>query len=128
MTSYLSPTMNAHETGQSPSPPPESDDDERSDPSVNTAELPDDHPIHRLKEAHTFYSNSNGQPDFLIHRRKQVVKLVVIPTKNGLRPKDGKATTTQIVAKVCPFEGTFASPFIESGMASQSRRLHFGSY
>ena len=104
MTSYLSPTMDPRETGQSPSLSAESDDDERSDPSVNTDALPDDQPIHRLNEAKTFYSNNNASPPapFLIHRRSQIVKDVVIPTKNGLRPKDGKATITQIVAKVCP--------------------------
>lgn len=105
MTNYLSPTMNSNETGQSPSSPAESDDDERSDPSVDIQALPEDYPIHRFEEARTFYSNSSITPPapFLIHKRTQIVKNVVIPTKNGLRPKDGKATITQIVAKVCPF-------------------------
>lgn len=104
VTSYLSPTMNSHEAGQPSSSPAESDDDERSDPSVDIKALPEDHPIHRFEEARTFYSNSNFNPPapFLIHKRKQLVKAVVIPTKSGQRPKDGKATITKIVAKVCP--------------------------
>lgn len=102
MASILSPTMNSHEKDQSPSLIAESDDRERSDPSVNTDALSDDHPIHRLAEARTFYDNYNNgrRPPFLLNKRSEVIKTVVIPTKDGLRPKDEKAIQTKIVAKV----------------------------
>ena len=100
MASILSPTMNSHEKDQLPSFAAESDERERSDPSVNADALPDDHPIHLLAEAQTFYSNDR-QPPFLLIKRSQVIKTVVIPTKKGLRPKDERAIMTKIRAKVC---------------------------
>ena len=104
MASILSPTTTSHEKDQSPSFAAESDDRERSDPSVNADALPDDHPIHLLAEAQTVYSNGR-QPPFVLNKRSEVIKSVVIPTRNGLRPKDEKATKVNIVAKVCVFQG-----------------------
>ena len=93
--------MNSHEKDQLPSFAAESDERERSsDPSVNADALPDDHPIHLLAEAQKFYSNGR-QPPFLLNKRSQVIKTVVIPTKKGLRPKDERAVMTKIRAKVC---------------------------
>ena len=93
MASILSPNM-THEDN----------DPERSDPSVNSDTLPDDHPIHFLLEARKYYGNI-GTPPFVINKRAQVIKVVVIPTKDGLRPKDSKATKAKIVAKVCALHG-----------------------
>ena len=78
----------------------EPDDPERSDPDVNSDALPEDHPIHLLAEARKVYGNGRPPP-FVLKKRSQVIKNVVIPTKNGLRPKDEKATKVEIVAKVC---------------------------
>lgn len=97
MASILSPTMTSHEKEQSFI---ESDDPERSDPAVNSNALPEDHPIHLLPEAQRLYGSGRAPP-FVLNKRSQVMKNVVIPTKNGLRPKDEKATKVKIVAKVC---------------------------
>ena len=124
MASILSPTMNSHEKDQSSSSTAESDDRERSDPSVNTDALPEDYPIHLEAEARTYYNNYNNgrRPPFLLNKRSEVIKTVVIPTKDGRRPKDEKAIQTNIVAKVHTFYCfrilSFTSLFIESGMAS----------
>ena len=98
MASILSPTTTSYDKDQ---PFVETDDSERSDPTVNFDALPDDHPIHLLPEAQTFYGS--GPPPFVLNKRSQVIKSVVIPTKNGLRPKDEKAVKVKIVAKVCAF-------------------------
>lgn len=100
MASILSPAVTFQEKDQSPSFAAQSDDSERSDPSVNVDALPDDHPIHLLAEAKTLYSNGR-QPPFVLNKRSEVIKTVVIPTKNGSRPKDGKAIKVKVVAKVC---------------------------
>lgn len=76
----------------------EPDDTERSDPTVNSNALPDDHPIHLLPEAQIFYKGS--RPPFVLRKRSEITKEVVIPTKNGSRPKDDKAVKVRIVAKV----------------------------
>ena len=106
--------MNSHDKDQLPSFTAESDDRECSDPSVNTDALPEDHPIHFEAEARTFYNNYNNgrRPPFLLNKRSEVIKTVVIPTKDGLRPKDEKAIQTKIVAKVRLFTivGYFLSP------------------
>ena len=99
MASILSPTTTSYDKDQ---PFVETDDSERSDPTVNFDALPDDHPIHLLPEAQTFYG-SGRPPPFVLNKRSQVIKSVVIPTKNGLRPKDEKAVKVKIVAKVCAF-------------------------
>lgn len=95
MASILSPTMTSHEKEQSFI---ESDDPERSDPAVNSNALPEDHPIHFLPEAQRLYGSGRAPP-FVLNKRSQVMKNVVIPTKNGLRPKDEKAIKVKIVAK-----------------------------
>ncbi|KAF6237318.1 hypothetical protein HO173_004787 [Letharia columbiana] len=95
MASILSPTVTSHDQNQSFV---ESDDPERSDPAVNSDALPDDHPIHLLPEARAFY-RSGRTPPFVLNKRSEVIKSVVIPTKNGLRPKDEKAIKVKIVAK-----------------------------
>ena len=84
----------------------ESDDTERSDPTVNSDALPDDHPIHLLAEAQVFYKGS--RPPFVLNKRSEQTKDVVIPTKNGSRPKDDKAVKVRIVAKVCTIDFSFA--------------------
>lgn len=103
MASILSPTVTSHDQNQSFD---ESDDPERSDPAVNSDALPDDHPIHLLPEARAFY-RSGRTPPFVLNKRSEVIKSVVIPTKNGLRPKDEKAIKVRIVAKVCAFKCGF---------------------
>ncbi len=97
MASILSPTITSYEKDH---PFVEPDDPDCSDPTVNSDALPDDHPIHLLPEAQTFYG-SGRSPPFVLNKRSQVIKNVVIPTQNGLRPKDEKATKVKIVAKVC---------------------------
>lgn len=103
MASILSPTMTSHEKDQPPSLIALSDDRERSDPSVNTDAMSEDYPIHLEAEARTYYNNYNNggrRPPFLLNKRSEVIKKVVIPTKDGQRPKDEKAIQTDIVAKV----------------------------
>ena len=76
------------------------DDPERSDPTVNLDPLPDDHPIHLESVARKLYE-SGRTPPFTLNKRSEMEKLVVIPTKNGSRPKDEKAVKVKIIAKVC---------------------------
>lgn len=97
MASILSPNMTSDEKDRSFVDP---DDPERSDPDVNSDALPEDHPIHLLREAQDLYGSSRPPP-FVLNKRSQIVKTVVIPTKSGSRPKDEKATEVKIVAKVC---------------------------
>ena len=75
------------------------DDLERSDPTVNLDPLPDDHPVHLEPVARKLYENGRIPP-FTLNKRSEMEKLVVIPTKNGSRPKDEKAVKVKIVAKV----------------------------
>ena len=82
------------------------DDPERSDPTVNLDPLPDNQPIHLLSVARKYYENGRTPP-FLLNKRSEMDKLVVIPTKNGSRPKDEKAVKVKIVAKVCTLLSTF---------------------
>lgn len=84
----------------------ESDDTERSDPTVNSDALPDDHPIHLLPEAQVYYKGS--RPPFVLNKRSEQSKDVVIPTKNGSRPKDDKAVKVRIAAKVWTIDCSFA--------------------
>lgn len=100
MASILSPATASHEKDQSPYFAAESDDRDCSDVSVNADALPEDHPTHFLAEAQTHYSNGR-QPPFVLNKRSEVMKTVVIPTKYGLRPKDDKAVKAKIIAKVC---------------------------
>ena len=95
MASILSPTITSYEKDH---PIVEPDDPECSDPTVISDALPDDHPIHLLLEAQTFYG-SRQPPPFVLKKRSEVIKNVVIPTRNGLRPKNEKATKVKIVAK-----------------------------
>ena len=97
LVSILSPAMTSHEKEQSSI---ESVDPERSDPAVNVSALPGDHPIHLLNEARKLYGSERAPP-FVLKKRSEVKRNVVIPTKNGSRPKDEKATKVNIVAKVC---------------------------
>ena len=135
MASILSPAVAPLEKDQSPSSAAKSDDPEQSDPSVNTDALPEDHPIHLLAEAQTLYSNGR-QPPFVLNKRSQVIKIVVIPTKNGSRPRDEKAVKAKIVAKVCTRCGAFflSIPslgsrwlFDPTALPSILLRLEFGS-
>ena len=82
------------------------DDPERSDPTVNFDALPDNHPIHLLSVAREYYKNGRTPP-FTLNKRSEMEKLVVIPTKNGSRPKDEKAVKVKIVAKVCTLLSAF---------------------
>lgn len=117
MASILSPTMPSHEEGQPFLDP------ERSDPAVNSDALPDDHSIHLLPEARTFYG-SGRLPPFVLNKRTQVTKSVVIPTRNGSRPKEEKETKVNIVAKVCLLETDFfpVNTFLD-GWGDLSHRL-----
>ena len=82
------------------------DDLERSDPTVNLDPLPDNHPIHLEPVARKLYENGRIPP-FTLNKRSEMEKLVVIPTKNGSRPKDEKAVKAKIIAKVCTLLSTF---------------------
>lgn len=77
-----------------------SDDLERSDPTVDHDTLPDEHPVHLEPYARKLYTNGRIPP-FTLNKRSEMEKLVVIPTKNGSRPKDDKAVKVKIIAKVC---------------------------
>lgn len=96
----LSPAMTSHEKDQTSYSTVESDDRACSDPSVKADTLPDDQPVHFLAEAQTLYSNGR-QPPFVLNKRSEVMKTVVIPNKYGLRPRDDKAVKAKIIAKVC---------------------------
>ena len=82
------------------------DDLERSDPTVNLDPLPDNHPIHLEAFARKLYENGRTPP-FTLNKRSEMEKLVVIPTRNGSRPKDEKAVKVKIVAKVCTLLSAF---------------------
>ena len=83
------------------------DDPERSDPTVNFDALPENHPIHLLSVAREYYKYGRTPPPFTLNKRSEMEKLVVIPTKNGSRPKDEKAVKVKIVAKVCTLTSAF---------------------
>ena len=82
------------------------DDLERSDPTVNLDPLPDNHQIHLEPVARKLYENGRIPP-FTLNKRSEMEKLVVIPTKNGSRPKDEKAVKVKIIAKVCTLLSAF---------------------
>lgn len=71
-----------------------------SDPSVNVAKLPDDHPVHLLTEARLKYSDSI-QPPFTVRIRAAThikgPRKVIIPTASGGRPRNPKLT--ELVAR-----------------------------
>lgn len=66
-----------------------------SDPSVNIATLPDDHPIHLLGEARRCYQGV--RPPFVLRNRAESTRNVVIPTASGKRPAVPKRV--KVVAK-----------------------------
>lgn len=68
---------------------------QHSDPEVNTAILPDDHPIHLLDVAREHYKGQ--KPPFVLGNRPVTAKTVVIPTKSGQRPVVPKRV--EVVAK-----------------------------
>ena len=97
MPSVFLPTPTSHDQDGSFV---ESDDPDRSDPAVNSDTLPEDHPIAWLPDARTLYSHGRWPP-FVLKKHSAIGRPVVIPTKNGSRPKDEKATIVNLKAKVC---------------------------
>ena len=86
----------------------EYDDPERSDPIIKSDSLPENHLVHLLPEARMHYEDI--RPPFVLGRRSEVSKTVVLPTKSGARPKDEKAIKVKIVAKICALgHGLFRS-------------------
>lgn len=68
---------------------------QKSDPSINTDKLPDDHPIHLFPEAKEFYRDS--RPPFVLNKHAKVTRTVVVPTQDGLRPQFPKKV--EVIAK-----------------------------
>lgn len=66
-----------------------------SDRSVNTDKLPDDHPIHLEDEARKFFGD--GQPPFVMQKRHEITKNVVIPTASGRRAQE--PTVVEVVSR-----------------------------
>lgn len=85
-------------------------DPERSHPTTKYKALPDNYPIHFLPEARSYYESGHTRPPFVFQKRSESFKIVVLPTKTGSRPKDGKAIEARIVAKVCARQGHLFSP------------------
>jgi len=56
-----------------------------SDPTIDTTPLPQGHEIHLLKEAKKFYKRRD--PPFVLQRRKEPARVVVIPIECGHRPR-----------------------------------------
>lgn len=84
-------------------------DPERSNPTTKYKALPDNYPIHFLPEARSYYESGHTRPPFVFKKRSEWIKIVVLPTRAGSRPKDEKAIEAKIVAKVCARQGRLFS-------------------
>lgn len=80
-------------------------DPERSNPTTKYKALPDNYPIQFLPEARSYYESSHTRPPFVFQKRSDSIKPVVLPNRDGSRPKDKKAIKAKVVAKVCARQG-----------------------
>ncbi|KAL6713451.1 hypothetical protein ACLMJK_008916 [Lecanora helva] len=82
----LTPSSSSPELpNRKPSLEDQMDDSQISDPRVNTAALPENHPIHYLHEAREYFKDN--RPPFVIRRDDNLTtRALIIPTKDGRRP------------------------------------------
>lgn len=71
------------------------DNDEISDPSVDTRRLPEEYPVHLIDEARMRYQRKG--PPFALRKRSERARFVEIPTASGKRP--AVPTKSELVAR-----------------------------
>lgn len=79
-------------------PEPETASATRSDPDVNTKRLSADRPVYKMRRAKEYFRKVGKLPPFVIKSRKDMTKLAIVPSADGLRP-DNPTRSVELVSR-----------------------------